>query len=255
MHEAVAEAGPISAVRTARRRSAATARRPRNDLRQYDDLVGEWWRPEGAFAALHWLAASRRRLVPSPAGPGEILVDLGCGGGLSYDPASAYVHVGVDLVSSALVHAREHGVTAVRADVAVLPIATAAASVVVAGEILEHVERVDDVVAEICRVLRPGGTVVIDTINDSRFAEVALVRIAERLPGGPPPHIHDPRLFVDAARLRRLFAAHGVDLAVWGLRPSVVDYARFLIDRRRPVRMLRTRSTAGVYQGVGRTTG
>jgi 2-polyprenyl-6-hydroxyphenyl methylase/3-demethylubiquinone-9 3-methyltransferase len=38
---------------------------------------------------------------------------------------------------------------------------------------------------------------------------------------------------------------------VWGLRPSVRDYARFLRDRRRGVRMLRTRSTAGVYQGVG----
>lgn len=255
MHEAVAEAGPVVASGVARGRGVATTRRPRNDLRQYDDLAGEWSRPDGAFAALHWLAASRRRLVPSPAGPGEILVDLGCGGGLSCDPTATYVHVGVDLVSSALAHARARGVAPVRADVAVLPISTASASVVIAGEILEHVERVDDVVAEICRVLRPGGTVVIDTINDSRFAEVALVRIAERLPGGPPPHIHDPRLFVDASRLRRLFAEHGVDLAVWGLRPSVVDYARFLVDRRRPVRMVRTRSTAGVYQGVGRAAG
>ena len=25
-------------------------RRPRNDPGQYDDLAGEWWRPDGQFA-------------------------------------------------------------------------------------------------------------------------------------------------------------------------------------------------------------
>lgn len=226
--------------------------RPRNDLGQYDDLVSEWWRPEGAFAALHWLAASRRSLVPVPSRPNEILVDLGCGGGLMADTESTYVHVGIDLVVSALAHARSHGIGAVRADVAALPLAPGTASIVVAGEILEHVSCVDDVVVEICRVLRPGGTVLIDTINATRTANLFLVKIAERLPGGPPRGIHDPKLFVDPQRLQRLFADKGVELDVWGLRPSLRDYARFLFDRRRSVRMLRTRSTAAVYQGVGR---
>ena len=227
-------------------------RRARNDVGQYDDLASEWWRPEGAFAALHWLAASRRLLVPAAERPNEILVDLGCGGGLMADSESTYVHIGIDLVLSALDHARSHGIDAVRADVSALPLASGTASVVLAGEILEHVLCVDDVVAEICRVLRPGGTVLIDTINDTRLADVCLVKIAERLPGGPPPGIHDPHLFVDPQRLQRLFADNGVELAVWGLRPSLRDYARFLLDRRRSVRMLRTRSTAAVYQGVGR---
>lgn len=226
-------------------------RRARNDLGQYDDLVSEWWRPEGAFAALHWLAASRKALVPVAQQPNEVLVDLGCGGGLMADSESTYVHVGIDLVMSALDHARSHGINAVRGDVSVLPLQSGTASVVVAGEILEHVSSVDGVVAEICRVLRPGGTVLIDTINATRVANIFLVKIAERLPGGPPHGIHDPHLFVDPQRLRRLFADNGVDLEVWGLRPSVRDYARFLIDRRRSVRMLRTRSTAAVYQGVG----
>jgi 2-polyprenyl-6-hydroxyphenyl methylase/3-demethylubiquinone-9 3-methyltransferase len=37
-----------------------------------------------------------------------------------------------------------------------------------------------------------------------------------------------------------------------GLRPSVLDSVRFLLDRRRPVRMLPTRSTAVVFAGYGR---
>ncbi len=233
----------------------APARRPRNDLGQYDDLAGEWWRPNGRFAALHWLAVARRSLVPVPDREGEILVDVGCGGGLMADATSAYLHVGVDLVTSALVQARAHGLDAVRADACAIPVASGVAAVVVAGEILEHVTDLDSVVAEVCRVLRPGGTVVIDTINATRIANVFLVKLAERLPGGPPPGIHDPGLFVDPARLRRLFSEHGVELEVWGLRPALRDYVRFLFDRRRGVRMLRVRSTAAVYQGVGTKVG
>lgn len=55
---------------------------PPNDPRQYDDLAGEWWRPDGAFAMLHWLARARAALVPPAARPDAVLVDLGCGAGL-----------------------------------------------------------------------------------------------------------------------------------------------------------------------------
>ena len=51
----------------------------------------------------------------------------------------------------------------------------------------------------------------------------------------------------DAANANRDCAScsrHGVDLEVWGLRPSARDYLGFLRDRRRPVRMLRARSVA-----------
>jgi 2-polyprenyl-6-hydroxyphenyl methylase / 3-demethylubiquinone-9 3-methyltransferase len=234
------------------RQTLACIRRPRNDLRQYDDLIDEWWSPGGAFAALHWLAASRRSLIPSPLTATELLVDVGCGAGLMADAAYGYLHVGVDLVKAGLEQATLHGVHAVRADAARLPISSSAASVVLAGEILEHVHDLEETVAEICRVLRPGGTVVIDTINDTRLAKFLMVTIAERLPGGPPRGIHDPHLFVDPIRLQQLFAAGDVHLAVWGLRPSVVDYLRFLLNRDRLVRMLPTKSTALVYQGVGK---
>ena len=226
----------------------------RNDVRQYDRLVGHWWRPDGAFAALHWLARSRGALVPeAPAGgPAPLMVDIGCGGGLLGEHVAGYRHVGVDLVASALRCAAPRGVLAVRADVARLPLASGVADVVAAGEILEHVPDLDAVVAEICRVLKPGGTVVIDTINDTRFARIALVWVAERLPGGPPPRIHDPHLFVRPDRLIQQFGRHGVALRCWGLRPSVREYVRFLVRRNRTVRMVASRSLAGVYQGVGR---
>lgn len=227
-------------------------RRRRNDLRQYDDLAAEWWRPDGSFAALHWLARARGALIPPPSRPQATLLDLGCGGGLLAPQIRGYRHVGVDLSASALAIAAGHGIETVQADVADLPFEDATFDVVVAGEILEHVDDLDATVAEAARVLRPAGTLVCDTINSTLFARLALVTIGERIPGGPPLGCHDPRLFVDPIRLHELCATHHVDLELWGLRPSARDYIGFLRDRRHPVRMLRTRFVAAVYQGLGR---
>jgi 2-polyprenyl-6-hydroxyphenyl methylase / 3-demethylubiquinone-9 3-methyltransferase len=228
--------------------------RPRNDPRQYDDLAAHWWRAGGAFAALHWLAEARARLVPPPSRPGALLVDVACGGGLMAPHVPAgYRHLGLDLVASALRVARDHGVHHVaQADLRALPLPTGCADVVVAGEIFEHVADLAGAVAEVARVLAPGGTVVADTINATRWARFSLVTVGERVPGGPPRRCHDPALFVPPARLQGLFARHGVDLQVRGLRVSAPSFAAFLVSRRRPVRMLPTRSLAAVYQAVGR---
>src|ERR687895_2487361 len=158
-------------------------RRSRNDPRQYDDLAGEWWKPGGAFAALHWLAPARARLIPPPDRRGALLVDIGCGGGLLAPHVDGYRHVGVDLVESALALAAQHGVVPVQADAHALPLADQVADVVVAGEILEHVPDLERVVEELARVLRPGGTVIIDTINDTWLARFGLVTVGERVPG------------------------------------------------------------------------
>ena len=69
---------------------------------------------------------------------------------------------------------------------------------------------------------------------------------------GPPKRLHDPALFVDRRALVEAARAAGIELRLTGLRPSVLDYARWLAGRRPAVRMLRTRSTAGLFQASGR---
>jgi 2-polyprenyl-6-hydroxyphenyl methylase / 3-demethylubiquinone-9 3-methyltransferase len=232
----------------------ATQTRPRNDPRQYDDLSAQWWTPGGQFAMLHWLAKARAALIPPAQRPGAVLVDLGCGGGLlaPHVAGKGYRHVGVDLVGSALAQASEHGVAAVRADVARLPLADACADTVSAGEILEHVTDLSTVVSEACRVLRPGGVLVLDTLADTAVARFVAVTVGERVPGGAPPGIHDPALFVNRRRLVDLCASHGVALKLRGIRPAVTRMARWLVTGRRgEVPMVATRSTAVLFQGRG----
>lgn len=227
--------------------------RPRNDLRQYELLADEWWRPSGAFAMLHWIAAARAALIPPAARPGAVLLDLGCGAGLLAPHVArlGYRHVGVDLVTVSLDLARRHGVVPVRADVHRLPHANESVDVVSAGEILEHVPDPSTVLSEACRVLRPGGLLVLDTINDTWWARFVAVTVAERIPGLAPPGIHDPRLFVSPEVLHDACAPHGVRLTVRGLRPAAGALARWLLTRRGTVPIVPTGSTAVLYQAWG----
>ncbi|MFG2063368.1 methyltransferase domain-containing protein [Micromonospora sp. NPDC048871] len=233
---------------------------PRNDPRQYDELADEWWRPDGVFAMLHWLAEARAMLVPPATRPGAILVDLGCGAGLMapHLVGKGYRHIGVDLTRSALSQAADHGVTVVNGDAMAVPLADGCADVVTAGELLEHVPDWRVTVAQACRLLRPGGLLVVDTLNDTPLSRLVAVRIAERLPT-VPRGIHDPRLFVDDRELVAECARHGVDLRVHGVRPGVPGLLRWLVRRARgratapgqAPRIVPTGSTAVLYQGRG----
>ncbi len=230
--------------------------RPRNDPAQYDDLADQWWAPRGGFAMLHWIAEARARLVPTASRNGSLLLDLACGGGLlaPHVAGKGHRHVGLDLSASALPQARAHGVTAVRGDVLGLPFVDEVADVVVAGEVLEHVADPLRLVTEAVRVLRPGGTLVLDTIAATWWGRFSSLTVGERMPAGPPKRLHDPALFVDRAALIATALRCGVRLELSGLRPSALDYVAWLRGRRQTVHMLPTRSTAGLFQAYGRKT-
>jgi 2-polyprenyl-6-hydroxyphenyl methylase/3-demethylubiquinone-9 3-methyltransferase len=228
-------------------------RPPRNDVRQYDDLAGEWWRPGGAFTVLHGIAAARAALVPAAARAGSVLVDVGCGGGLlaPHLAGRGYRHIGVDVVTSALEQAAAHGVTAVQGDAFRLPLADGCADVVSAGELLEHLPDLPRAVAELCRVLRPGGLLVLDTLNATRLSRLLAVTLAERVPG-VPRGLHDPNLFVKPDVLTSECARHGVRLQVRGVRPAIGPTLRWLAARRGEIQIVPTWTTAVLYQARGR---
>lgn len=226
-------------------------------ITDYDGLADQWWDPRGPLAPLGWIARARAEFVPVPPDGQGLLLDVACGGGL-FGPHLAgrgYRVVGVDLSAMALREARGHGFDAVaQADIARLPFADESFDVVTAGQCLEHVPDPYAVVAEACRVLRTGGTLVLDTIADTALARVVAITLAENVPapGRPPRGTHDHRLFVNRKRLTRVAREHGVELELLGLRPHFRDGVRFLARRLEEVRMVRIKSTSVLYLGVGR---
>lgn len=229
----------------------------RNDPALYERLADQWWRPRGAFAMLHWLAAARAELVPPATRPGSLLVDLGCGAGLlaPHLAGRGYRHVGVDLAHSALRQAAGHGVRPVLADVLAVPLPDGRADVVVAGEILEHVPDLRRALAEACRLLRPGGLLVLDTLAATALSRGLAIHVAERIPGLAPRGVHDPALLVDRTTLTTECARHGVPLTLRGIRPSLAGLLAWTARRTEVVRMVPVPTTAVLFQGYGRKEG
>ena len=166
-----------------------------------------------------------------------------------------YRHVGVDIGLPGLLLAREHGVRSVAGSALQVPLAHGCADVVLACEILEHVDDDVAVLAECARLLRPGGLLLLDTLADTRLSVLINVHLFERLPGGPPRGLHDPALFVDRDRLVAEAARHGVRLTLTGMRPPLVGTLRWLARRDPDPRMRRTRPTSVLFQGHGTKEG
>jgi SAM-dependent methyltransferase len=123
-------------------------------------------------------------------GPGRRVLDLGCrDGALTQAYAAGNEVVGVDADREALAEAERRGIETHWADLdGPLEFADASFDVVAAGELLEHLRDPQRVVAEIRRVLRPGGTFVASVPNAYRL-KGRLRFLFGRAPESDPTHL------------------------------------------------------------------
>lgn len=125
---------------------------------QIEDAVGQshWWF-EGRRAILETVLRAQK------IAPDAKLYDLGCGTGQNLVMLQTLADAtGVDMSAEALGFARGRGCrSTLQGDLYNLPIADNSADVVVATDIIEHLEDDGRGVAEILRVLKPGGFALI----------------------------------------------------------------------------------------------
>jgi SAM-dependent methyltransferase len=170
-------------------------------------------------------------------GPGRRVLDLGCrDGALTQAYLDGNEVVGVDADREALAEAAKLGIETHWADLdQALDFGEASFDVAVAGELLEHLRDPQRLVAEIRRVLRPGGTFVASVPNAYRL-KGRLLFLVGRPPENDPTHLQmfsgadvrallsgfdDPRVHFVAGRLvplhARLFAN---DIVFAGRKPT-----------------------------------
>jgi SAM-dependent methyltransferase len=116
----------------------------------------------------HWWYRGRRRVLRAelerlPLEPDARLLDAGCGSGRTLDDLARYGQVsGVDLSPEAVAAARRRGHDDVRvARVEELPFADATFDVVTCLDVVEHTPDDRATLAELRRVTRPGGLMVV----------------------------------------------------------------------------------------------
>jgi SAM-dependent methyltransferase len=121
----------------------------------------------------------------SQAAEGRAVLDAGCGvgyGSVMLARAGASEVVGVDLSDKAVVAAAAGApanATFLTGDVHALPFEDDRFDLVVCFEVIEHVEGQDEVIAELARVLAPGGILALSSPNRDVY------------PAGNPHHVHE----------------------------------------------------------------
>ncbi len=199
----------------------------------YNAMADEWWNPQGRFKTLHQLNPVRLRFIcdrvarhfgrnPEKHLPldGLRLLDIGCGGGLLSEPLALLGAdvVGIDatakMVHVASVHAAANYVDidyrhALTED---LVEAGERFDVIVNTEVIEHVANVDGFVQSCCRLMNPGGIMVVATLNRTvkslLFAKIAGEYILRLLPRGT----HDWKHFIRPDELAGKLERHGVSV-------------------------------------------
>ena len=129
---------------------------------------------------------SRYRFAARFAAEGAKVLDAGCGTGYGTAEFAAAVQItAMDISPEAVAHATHAfgrpGVHFLQGACEVLPFADESFDLVVAFEVIEHLERWPDLLSEARRVLRSQGVLLVSTPNKAYYAEA-------RAAAGPNPY-------------------------------------------------------------------
>jgi 2-polyprenyl-6-hydroxyphenyl methylase/3-demethylubiquinone-9 3-methyltransferase len=156
------------------------------EVAQFSRLAAEWWDPDGPMAALHKFNPVRLAYVRDQACArfgrdpkrldslaGLRMLDIGCGGGILSEPLARIgaMMVGADPsernIAAARAHAERSGVTVDYRVTTAEALADAGErfDVVLAMEVVEHVTDVRMFVARSAEMVKPGGLMIVATLN------------------------------------------------------------------------------------------
>ena len=216
------------------------------EIEKFSAIAAEWWDPFGKFKPLHKFNPVRlghiRDEICAHYGldrhdkkplEGLRLIDIGCGGGLASEPMTrlgASV-TGIDAaernIKTALTHAGEQNLEIDYRATTVEALADAGEApfdVVLNLEVVEHVADVTLFLQNSAALLKPGGIMLLATINRT-FKALATAKIgAEYILRWLPAGTHDPRKFVKPAEARTALEDAGMQVRV----PVGVSYQPLL---------------------------
>jgi 2-polyprenyl-6-hydroxyphenyl methylase/3-demethylubiquinone-9 3-methyltransferase len=191
------------------------------DNQMYDRLADGWWDPNSFLYTLRsGLNPARfpylRRTMTDTLGidpAGTRVLDVGSGGGLLAEEFAALGCrvTGVDPSSKSVAAARAHAANSgleieyVEGSGEALPFETGSFDVVYCCDVLEHVDDVGKTIAEIARVLKPGGAFLFDTINRTFRSRLVMIKLMQEWDWTRcmEPNLHDWNMFIRPDELRR----------------------------------------------------
>ncbi len=202
-----------------------------SEIARFSAIADEWWDPNGKFKPLHRFNPTRLEYIrdrvathfgrdPRSAQPlaGLRLLDIGCGGGLLSEPMArlgASV-VGADAaernVKTAAVHADRAGLAIDYRHTTAEALAAAGEQfdVVLNMEVVEHVADIGLFMNACAAMVKPGGLMLVATLNRTPKAFALAIVGAEYVLGWLPRGTHTWSKFVKPGELDSALTAGGL---------------------------------------------
>ncbi|MEZ5998005.1 MAG: bifunctional 2-polyprenyl-6-hydroxyphenol methylase/3-demethylubiquinol 3-O-methyltransferase UbiG [Hyphomonas sp.] len=184
-----------------------------DEVAKFSAMAADWWDPKGKFRPLHRFNPTRLKFIRETAerhfgiAAGKVkpleglkILDIGCGGGLVSEPMARLgarvtaVDASEANIKTALTHAAEQGLAIdYRAGTAegLIDAGEGPFDVVLNMEVVEHVADPAQFLKDCASLVRPGGLMIVATLNKTAKALATAVVGAEYVLRWLPPGTHD----------------------------------------------------------------
>lgn len=211
--------------------SGASATLDPAEVERFRRMAEEWWDPKGKFRPLHQIGPVRLQFIRDEVVrhtgrdarslkpyTGLTFADIGCGGGLICEPLTRLGGkvIGIDPaqrnIEIARLHAEGQGLDVEYRPITVEELVAEGRTydVVTSLEVIEHVPDPAAFIKECGRLVKPGGLLMLSTINRNVKSYVMAIVGAEYVLGWLPRGTHDWNRFITPDELSRYVTAAGL---------------------------------------------
>jgi 2-polyprenyl-6-hydroxyphenyl methylase / 3-demethylubiquinone-9 3-methyltransferase len=205
----------------------------RDEVARFARLAGDWWDERGPFRQLHRINPVRltyirdqlcqkfgRDAKQAASLAGLSVLDIGCGGGLVCEPLARLGAdvTGIDPAAENIAAAKAHASAAglhIAYEVATaeeLAARVQCYDAVLLLEVVEHVPDVPAFVKTVAPLVKPGGVMILSTLNRTLKAYALAIIGAEFILRWLPVGTHQWQRFVTPEELRASLSAAGLSL-------------------------------------------
>lgn len=198
------------------------------EVDKFERAASRWWDPQGECKPLHQMNPVRANFIERTCKvAGKRLLDIGCGGGLLCEAmAQRGAEVtGLDMSGAALDVAKAHSTkSGLNIDYRQGTIETFASELIANGsgqfdvvtclEMLEHVPDPSSVIQAATKVLKPGGKMVLSTLNRTAASYLLAIVGAEYIAKVLPKGTHDYKKFITPAEMASACREAGLSVEV-----------------------------------------
>ncbi|MEO1016328.1 MAG: bifunctional 2-polyprenyl-6-hydroxyphenol methylase/3-demethylubiquinol 3-O-methyltransferase UbiG [Pseudomonadota bacterium] len=203
------------------------------ELRRFGEFAAHWWDPEGPMRPLHKMnpirlayirdqicQATGREATKMRPLTGLGCLDVGCGPGLLSEPLTRMgaAVTGIDptpeVIRAGADHAAQQGLKIDYRCTTVEELVQSGEGfdLVTALEVVEHVHNWQDFLTDLAMLVRPGGILVLSTLNRTPKAFAHAIVGAEYLLGWLPRGTHDWRKFRKPSELAAILRGSGMQI-------------------------------------------